>query len=69
VPAGTPPEIAARLNREIVTILKQSEMREKITAMGDIVIASTPEAFADKIARDIARYRQVVQDAKIPLQD
>jgi tripartite-type tricarboxylate transporter receptor subunit TctC len=69
VPAGTPPEIAARLNREIVSILKQPEMREKITALGDIVIASTPEAFADKIARDIARYRQVVQDAKIPLQD
>jgi hypothetical protein len=44
-------------------------MREKITALGDIIIASTPEAFAEKIRSDIARYRQVVQDAKIPLQD
>ncbi len=69
VPAGTPTEIAARLNREIVAILRHPDMREKITALGDIIIASTPEAFADKIRSDIARYRQVVQDAKVPLQD
>ena len=32
-------------------------------------IASTPDAFAHKIKTDIARYRQVVKDARIPLQD
>jgi len=68
-PAGTPPPIAARLTREIVAILHNPDIRERITSQGDIIIASTPDAFAQKIKADIARYRQVVKDARIPLQD
>jgi tripartite-type tricarboxylate transporter receptor subunit TctC len=68
-PTGTPPPIAARLTREIVAILHNPDIRERITSQGDIIIASTPDAFAQKIKADIARYRQVVKDARIPLQD
>jgi len=66
VPAGTPPEIIARLNREIVKVLQLPEVRDRLAAQGDIVIGSTPEAFRDKIRDDVAKYRDVIRKGNIP---
>ena len=66
VPAGTPPEIIARLNREIVKVLQLPEVRDRLSAQGDIVIGSTPEAFRDKIRDDVAKYRDVIRKGNIP---
>jgi tripartite-type tricarboxylate transporter receptor subunit TctC len=66
VPAGTPPEIITRLNREIVKVLQLPEVRERLMAQGDFVIGSTPEAFRDKIRDDIAKYREIMRKGNIP---
>jgi tripartite-type tricarboxylate transporter receptor subunit TctC len=66
VPAGTPPEIVARLNREIVRVLQLPEVRDRLAAQGDIVIGSTPEAFRDKIRDDVAKYRDIIRKGNIP---
>ena len=34
VPAGTPPAVVAKLNREIAAVLANPEVRERIVAMG-----------------------------------
>lgn len=67
-PAGTPKEIVARLNAEIVRVLELPDIRARLVAMGAEPVASSPEAFAEFLRADIARWAKVVKDANIPLQ-
>jgi tripartite-type tricarboxylate transporter receptor subunit TctC len=62
-PAGTPPEIVAKLNSEINKILKMPDVREKMTATGDFPQGSTPEEFMQLIRTDITRWGKVVKDS------
>ena len=49
-PAKTPPDIVARLNREIVAVLGRADVRERLLSAGVEAAASTPEQFAQTIA-------------------
>ena len=51
VPAGTPKEIIALLNREILRIIALSDVKEKFAAIGFEPIGTTPEEFAARIRR------------------
>jgi tripartite-type tricarboxylate transporter receptor subunit TctC len=64
-PAGTPPEIIDRLYREIARILQQSEVRDKILALGNEPIGNTPEQFAAEIRADVPRWKDVATKAGI----
>jgi tripartite-type tricarboxylate transporter receptor subunit TctC len=64
-PAGLPQPIVRRLNTEIVRVLHTPETRNKVAALGVLVIGDTPEEFRDKIARDIALVGKVVKEAGI----
>jgi tripartite-type tricarboxylate transporter receptor subunit TctC len=65
VPTGTPPAIVKRLNEEVVKVLKQPEVRERIVALGIDPVGSTPEEFARVIAADIAKWTAVAKAANI----
>jgi tripartite-type tricarboxylate transporter receptor subunit TctC len=65
VPAATPPEIVARLNREINAILANPDMRQKLAEQGADAVGGTPEAFAEHIARERQKWTRVVRDAAI----
>ena len=65
VPAGTPPAIVKRLNEELVKVLKQPEVRERIVALGIDPVGSTPEEFGRVIAADIAKWTAVAKAANI----
>jgi tripartite-type tricarboxylate transporter receptor subunit TctC len=65
-PAGTPQPIVTRLNAEIVKILNSPEVRDRLTAQGDFIIASTPQALREKLAQDVANYREVMRKGNIP---
>jgi tripartite-type tricarboxylate transporter receptor subunit TctC len=67
-PAGTPAAIVGRLNAELVRICNQPEVIERLAPDGGEPIGSTAEAFAEHLAREIARWRKVVQDAGIKTQ-
>lgn len=64
-PAATPPEIVARLNREINAILAQPDMRQKLSEQGAEAVGGTPEAFAEHIARERQKWARVVREAAI----
>jgi tripartite-type tricarboxylate transporter receptor subunit TctC len=53
-PAGTPPEIVARLNAEINRSLEKKAVRERIQALGAEPTVTTPAQFA-KIMKDDSR--------------
>jgi tripartite-type tricarboxylate transporter receptor subunit TctC len=62
VPAGTPAEIVARLNAEIVRALNTNDMRERLQKMGAEPLAgNTPEHFAAFIRSEAAKYAKVVK--------
>jgi len=64
-PAATPPEVVARLNREINAILNSPDMRQKLAEQGAEAVPGTPEAFAEHIARERRKWSKVVHDAAI----
>lgn len=65
VPTGTPPAIIKRLNEELVKVLKQPEVRDRIVALGIDPVGSTPEEFTRVIAADIAKWTAVAKAANI----
>jgi tripartite-type tricarboxylate transporter receptor subunit TctC len=66
-PANTPKEIVARLNREIVDILKKKDVEEKLNQQGAIPVGDTPEHFSSYIAAEIIKWGAVVKSANIKL--
>jgi tripartite-type tricarboxylate transporter receptor subunit TctC len=65
VPAGTPPAIIARLNREIVRFLKTADVRDRLLKVGSEVVASSPEELAAWMKSDMARWGKVIKDGGI----
>ncbi|MBX9828385.1 MAG: tripartite tricarboxylate transporter substrate binding protein [Xanthobacteraceae bacterium] len=62
-PAGTPKEIVGRLNREIVAMLKTSEVHARITREGAIPIGSSPEEFSARFKNEVEKWAKVAQSA------
>ena len=65
LPAGTPQAIVTKLNADVVKILTQPDMREKLTALGFDIVASSPEELARQIRIEIAKWTKVIQQAGI----
>jgi tripartite-type tricarboxylate transporter receptor subunit TctC len=55
-PAGTPPEIIARLHAAIVRSVDSPEVRDRLAAMGVMPISSSPQFVRDTIVRDTKAY-------------
>jgi tripartite-type tricarboxylate transporter receptor subunit TctC len=65
VPAGTPKDVIALLNREIVKSLATAEMKERQAALGNDVVASTPEEFGQRIRAELLTWAKVIKAANI----
>jgi tripartite-type tricarboxylate transporter receptor subunit TctC len=59
-PKGTPPELVDRLNKEVSAILNSPEAKAAFEAQGLIPATSTPQALGEIVARDKARWADVV---------
>jgi tripartite-type tricarboxylate transporter receptor subunit TctC len=64
-PAGTPKEIVAKINRELVRMLAEPEIRARITREGADPVGSTPDAFAQRVKDEIAKWSRVIKQAGI----
>jgi tripartite-type tricarboxylate transporter receptor subunit TctC len=64
-PAGTPPEIVARMSQEIAKALATPEVKEKLEGAGVTPVASTPADFSALINAEITRWQKVINDAGI----
>ena len=63
MPAGTPPEIVAKLNNEIIKILKLPEVRERFQAMGIEIVGNSPEQFASFMRAETAKWGKIVKES------
>ncbi len=64
-PAKTPPDIVARLHREITRILVEPATRERLLALGADPVGDTPQAFGAFIKSEHAKWAGVIRQAKI----
>jgi tripartite-type tricarboxylate transporter receptor subunit TctC len=61
-PAGTPPDVVARLNREVGRIIALPEVRERLGAQGfDLAPNGSPDAFSKLLADDLGKWVPVVK--------
>jgi len=65
VPAGTPPAIVERLNREINRIQLSPDVRSHLAYAGAEIPIMTPEQFADFIRKDRPRWGELVRQAGV----
>jgi tripartite-type tricarboxylate transporter receptor subunit TctC len=62
-PAGTPAAIVNRLHAEIIKILAQPEIRDRIAGEGAEVVGDTPAQFAAFLKADIARWAPLIKQS------
>jgi tripartite-type tricarboxylate transporter receptor subunit TctC len=67
VPNGTPKEIADLLQREIAAIVEMPDIKSKMVPLGFEPVGSSSTEFAAYVAAEIAKWKGVIGDAKIPL--
>ncbi len=60
-PARTSSAVIDKLGSELVALLKSPELAERLTNQGADIIASTPQAFAEKIRNDLLKWGRVVK--------
>ena len=64
-PVKTPVPVINRLNQEIVRILSQADVKEKVLNTGAEAVGSSPEQLATNIKAELARMGKVIKNAGI----
>lgn len=64
-PAGTPPAITTRLNKEVQDIMAQPDVKERMAAMFLEINAAGPEAMTALVKSQTAKFKAIAQKAKI----
>lgn len=67
-PAGTPPEVVARLNEAAVTAINDPAVKERLAEVGAIVVGSTADELATHVAAEVARWAPVIEAAGVTVQ-
>ncbi|MGY6270745.1 tripartite tricarboxylate transporter substrate binding protein [Achromobacter denitrificans] len=68
-PAGTPKDVVALLNRQINAVLADPEVRGYFAGLGMQPTGGTPEAFGRHIAEETDRWRAVVKQAGVKIEE
>ncbi len=68
VASGTPREIVTRMNADIVAVLRQPEMQERLDKVGANVAATSIEEFARFLSAEHQRWSAAVKAAKVTVQ-
>jgi tripartite-type tricarboxylate transporter receptor subunit TctC len=66
-PAGTSPEVVARLNAATRKAVQSDTFRKRVESEGLVSTVGTPEELAAYVRAEEARWRKVVQDGRITI--
>jgi tripartite-type tricarboxylate transporter receptor subunit TctC len=64
-PAGTPPAIVNRLNREIDRIIHEPDVAAKLKTHGFVISGGPPEVLGRLVTEEIARWTAVARKSHI----
>jgi tripartite-type tricarboxylate transporter receptor subunit TctC len=68
VPAATPPDVIATLNKQVVAAINEPGVKSKLVDFGVEPVGSTPQQFADLLKTETARWHKLIQERKITLE-
>jgi tripartite-type tricarboxylate transporter receptor subunit TctC len=68
VPAATPRPVVDKLNRDIVTLLKEPDVVKRFNDQGVEVVASTPEQFSTLVRSEVTKWTQLIREANIRIE-
>jgi tripartite-type tricarboxylate transporter receptor subunit TctC len=60
-PAATPKDVVARLNSEMVKVLRIPEVRDRLMQQGAEPVGNTPEQFGAYLVAEVAKWAKVVK--------
>jgi tripartite-type tricarboxylate transporter receptor subunit TctC len=60
-PAGTPPDIVAKINAGIVRALRSPDVKQRFQQLGYEVIGDTPEEYRATLKADTELYGRIVK--------
>ena len=66
-PVKTPREVVERLNRDIARSLQAPDVKERVAALGNQIVADTPDEFAAYIRRETDKWSKLVKEANIQI--
>ena len=66
-PKGLPKEVVDKINAGVRKALEDPAVRKRIEDTGSIIVANTPEQFAEQIKAEFEVYKKVVDVAKLKL--
>lgn len=66
-PAGTPPDIIAKLAKATIAILKSDEIAEKFATISATPVGSTPEQFKRYVHEEVMKWGQVAKQAGVTI--
>jgi tripartite-type tricarboxylate transporter receptor subunit TctC len=66
-PRNTPEATVQRYHAALLKVLAMPEVRDRLTAQQAVVVGNSPAEFRAEIAREVARMRRAVADARIEL--
>ena len=66
-PAGMPKDLVKKINADVASILKRSDIQSRILADGMEVVSNSPEEFTAQIRDDLQEWNKLIQSARIKL--
>jgi tripartite-type tricarboxylate transporter receptor subunit TctC len=66
-PTGTPPETMKKLREATALVLAEPELVKNLRDAGYEVVPSTPEVLGERVKTDLAKWKLVVERAKVTL--
>jgi tripartite-type tricarboxylate transporter receptor subunit TctC len=64
-PAGTPSDVIERLATALLAVTQRPDVREKLRNAGFAANARGPQAFAKRIAEDVPKWKEVIEQARL----
>jgi tripartite-type tricarboxylate transporter receptor subunit TctC len=64
-PAGTPGDVVAKINGEVVAMVRTPEIASRMAREGADPVGSSPAAFAARVQSEIEKWARVVRAAKL----
>ena len=68
MPAGTPPDVVARLNEAGNAALKSPAIVAQVQAEGGVVLGGSSAAFTDKLELDSSKWSKLIKAAGLHLE-
>ena len=68
VPAGTPREIIVKFNAEAQKALATQDVKDRLLSQGGVAAGGPPEALAERVKADIAKWGKVVRTAGVKIE-